>query len=261
MPGDPYSAAAGAVLGIIGTTLAGNAAEDQRKRLKGIADTPGLNVGSVEDEALSQMLGNMPKAQTLAGQENQFQTGEQEKQLEALIPGWKGIQASRAAQIQSFLGGELPPDVQAQIARTAAAKASAGGYGGSGAAHALTSRDLGLTSLNLINQGISDVPGLVASTPRPGLASLTPLLGLTPEQEVALRSQERTQKMAYESQWAGAPTDVGVWGKQLQQVGGALSGTGGSGSYSALGDQLGSWSGGGGGGGGAVAPILGGAGG
>src|SRR5215471_17347906 len=56
---------------------------------------------------------------------------------------------------RSELGGDLPPDVINQIQRSDAYQSLRGGYAGSGMSHALTARDLGLTSLDLMRQGAS----------------------------------------------------------------------------------------------------------
>ncbi len=57
-------------------------------------------------------------------------------------------------QINAGLRGELPQDVRDQISRFSAEKAAGGGYQGSGAQANLTARDLGLNSLQLIQQSL-----------------------------------------------------------------------------------------------------------
>lgn len=57
-------------------------------------------------------------------------------------------------QINAGLRGELPQDVRDQISRFSAEKAAGGGYQGSGAQVNLTARDLGLNSLQLIQQSL-----------------------------------------------------------------------------------------------------------
>ena len=81
-------------------------------------------------------------------------------QEEALLPGYKDTLALGEKATQNILrqgdqlvSGNLPDDVKDQIYRSDAFTALSGGYGGSGMAHSLTARDLGLTSLDLMRQG------------------------------------------------------------------------------------------------------------
>lgn len=53
----------------------------------------------------------------------------------------------------SYLRGEIPADVLAQIGRTSAFRSLQGGFQGSQMAKALTARDVGLTSLDLTKRG------------------------------------------------------------------------------------------------------------
>ena len=73
-------------------------------------------------------------------------------ELEAALPGYKNIVQSMSKATQDMISGKLPGDVQAQISQMTAEKNLQGGrYGG--IAGNLTARDLGLTSLQLSQQG------------------------------------------------------------------------------------------------------------
>ncbi len=73
--------------------------------------------------------------------------------LDKVIPGFSDMLSQGTLNTQQELQGILPADVAAQTQRSAAYQALQGGYGGTGMAHALTARDLGLTSLNLTQMG------------------------------------------------------------------------------------------------------------
>lgn len=73
--------------------------------------------------------------------------------LNQIMPGFTDMLAQGTANTASELRGEVPADVAAQVQRGAAYKALQGGYGGTPMGHALGARDLGLTSLNLTQQG------------------------------------------------------------------------------------------------------------
>jgi hypothetical protein len=83
-------------------------------------------------------------------------------QLNTMLPGYSDTMAkgeagaSKLLDVSSqMLSGDLPQDVKEQIERSDAFQALSGGYAGSGMAHSLTARDLGLTSLDLMKQGAS----------------------------------------------------------------------------------------------------------
>jgi hypothetical protein len=81
-------------------------------------------------------------------------------QLETAIPGFRDILAQGGALTaqeegiaKTELAGQVPPDVAAQVTRSAAFQSLLSGTTGGPMAGALSARDLGLTSLDLINQG------------------------------------------------------------------------------------------------------------
>lgn len=102
------------------------------------------NIGSFEDIA---KLGDMYTEYVL-------------KQRNEMLPGYSDTLAQGQKSSldllklgESFLGGELPQDVKDQVLRSGAYKSLMGGFSGSGMSKALTARDLGLTSLDLMRQG------------------------------------------------------------------------------------------------------------
>lgn len=73
--------------------------------------------------------------------------------LEKLLPGYGAMIAQGSKNTMSLLRGEVPQDVQDKLRRNSAYKAFSGGYGGSNMSKALTARDLGLTSLDMMERG------------------------------------------------------------------------------------------------------------
>jgi hypothetical protein len=86
---------------------------------------------------------------------------------ENIMPGameQADIAGAQAIQnIQGMLRGELPPDVEAQLKRTSAEVAQQIGVRGQ-AAQYLTARDLGLTSLDMMQQGLAQAPAAFGLT-------------------------------------------------------------------------------------------------
>jgi hypothetical protein len=74
--------------------------------------------------------------------------------LQAAIPGYSAMTGRTAENIQANLAGQIPEDVQRAIQRAGASRAVASGVSGSQFGRNLTARDLGLTSLQLMNQGV-----------------------------------------------------------------------------------------------------------
>lgn len=104
----------------------------------GIADYEAVDLGAESRKASKANLENAPD--TLA-------------YLDRILPGYSEMVKKGSANTLSLLSGEIPKDVQDRIARSSAYKSFAGGYGNSGMSKALTARDLGLTSLDLMDRG------------------------------------------------------------------------------------------------------------
>ncbi len=99
-------------------------------------------------------IGVLGQAEQLATQVNR---GAQQRLLESLqaaIPGYSAMTGKTAENIQANLEGRIPEDVQRAIQRAGASRAVASGVAGSQFGRNLTARDLGLTSLQLMNQGV-----------------------------------------------------------------------------------------------------------
>jgi len=203
--------AVGAGMAIGGTSMLANSAGQTKRALRRIAETPGLDLGAQYTEAESLM----PRAQQLESKRNQFNVAELNKMLETSIPGYATAQGLRTNNAMAKLRGEIPLDVQQQLARSSAARSLEGGYGGSGMARNLTARDLGLTSLNLTGQGAQEFAGILGSTPMARQADFV----MTPEEIAAMRAQERAMKMQASFAAEQQPGKSAVWGKQLQTVG------------------------------------------
>lgn len=119
--------------------------------------TSGLPLEQTFDVFLKQKA-DIPRLQEFADVVNQ----QYRSTLEGAMPGVMG-QAKQVSNIVSqLLGAEVPADVQAQIQRQSAQQALAmGAPATSGIARNITSRDLGLTSLNIQQAGMEAMPGLL----------------------------------------------------------------------------------------------------
>lgn len=85
---------------------------------------------------------------------NNYNTAQLHGQINKSLPGYQNLINRSLRNTRSWLRGQLPSDVAAAIEDRAAERATNFGLpAGSANQRALTSRDLGLTSLNLMSQG------------------------------------------------------------------------------------------------------------
>lgn len=211
----------GAGMAIGGTALQANAAGQTKRALRRIAETPGLDLEAQTAEARRLQAGT----QALESARNRFNADELNAMLERSIPGYAQGQKQRIGNAESLMRGEIPMDVQQQVARGSAAHALEGGYGGSGFGRNLEARDLGLTSLDLMGRGGQQFSGIIGSTPVGPLANYT----WSPKEVADWREKDRLNRMAASFAAEQAPGFSMVWGRQLQQAGDQLGGAGGGG--------------------------------
>jgi len=192
-----------------------------------------------QGKAINANLAALPGAEDLVGKANVFTRQQIQDMLRATIPNYDAITKTATGNIQSMLKGELPQDVQGQISRNAAAKALGGGYAGSGSHGNLVARDLGLTSLDLTQQGLSSAESWFKMSDQmfsPGMLNVSSMF-ITPQQQFESEFQQNTlqfQRDWMSNQIKAMPDPVlsgindQVYGL-LQSVAGSFGGMGGVG--------------------------------
>ena len=123
-----------------------------------------VNVQAEQGKAITGNLKSLPDAAKLAGDTNVFSQEQINKMLELAMPGYSGLRDKTTGTISSLLDGEIPSDVSDSVRRSAAARATYGGFGGTGMARNLEARDLGLTSLDLTTKGLDAASRWISST-------------------------------------------------------------------------------------------------
>lgn len=126
-------------------------------------EVPKFTPVSAQEEQLRAIRGNiaaLPELTNLAQQMFGFEqkVGEQKQSqilsmFERALPGYGQMLQKQMQTTGSMLKGQIPKDVSEMVARSAAVRALSGGYGGAGMHRNLLARDLGLTSLGLMQQG------------------------------------------------------------------------------------------------------------
>lgn len=115
--------------------------------------------------------------------------------IQKFAPQAAGNSRLLSRNVQSMLRGDIPQSDYAQIQNSTAEQALSGGFSGSQAARNLTARDLGLTSLQLQQQGAAMLPGSIAAS-----ASLSPFQAstlnslFTPQQLLSQATSENRQQ-------------------------------------------------------------------
>ena len=185
-----------------------------------------------QKQAIQQNLAALEPATELAKKTTAAEQSQLEAQLRRAIPGYDQLVAQAGKNISASLKGEIPTDVQAQIQRSTAGRALAGGFGGgTGMGRALTARDLGLTSLQLQNQGLAQAQNFIQQQRAFGMVqpfSVSSMF-ITPAQRVnALQNQQAAQynRDLTAAQVAAMPDPkMAAIGQGIQSMGGVIGGS------------------------------------
>jgi hypothetical protein len=213
----------GAAALVGGSLMSASAASRQRRDLRNIANTPPIDIGSVYRDAISSAPIN--ELSDFSTQLNVSSSAELQRLLNESIPGYSDIQSQRSANTLAQLQGELPEDVQRSVYQSSVARALGGGYGGSPAARNLALSDLGLTSLEMQQLGMQNASNLISSTPMIDPVTAGSLM-ISPQDVLALRTNERAMRMQAQTTAAQAPGRSAVLGQGLTQLGGIGLGAG-----------------------------------
>jgi hypothetical protein len=173
--------------------------------LRGEANMPAFNkidLGTEQQKAINANQSSLPAAEELASGVNKFNMEQLENMLEQAMPGWRKMQGKAGTDISSMLSGEIPQDVNEAITNSAAARSLGSGTAGSGMARNLVARDLGLTSLQEIDKGISSAESWMktsASIFQPSMMNVSSMF-VTPEQMNKQDTEERNAQFQHD--WA-----------------------------------------------------------
>lgn len=121
------------------------------------------DLGAEQSKAIGENIASLPQAENLASQTNQFNINQIQSMLRQVIPGYDAMVGGVTKDINAELSGQIPADVSAAVQTSDAARALTGGFAGSGMHGNLVARDLGLTSLDLTQKGISTAQSWIAS--------------------------------------------------------------------------------------------------
>ena len=180
-----------------------------------------------QKQAIQQNIAALQPATELAQKTTAAEQSQLESQLRRAIPGYDQLVSQAGANIGAALRGEISPEVSAQVQRSTAGRALSGGFGaGSGFGRALTARDLGLTGMQIQNQGLAQAQNFIQQQRTFGMVqpfSVSSMF-ITPSQRInalAQQNQQQYNRDLQAAQVAAMPDPT------MAAIGGALSSAGG----------------------------------
>ena len=215
-------------LTLAGSFMGKGAADDRIKKYEDIANTPGLDFDEVQGDVMGTLEKYAPRAGAVAGQYTRSNTGNQLDAYNQMDPNFAGNRESLQGYYGGLMRGEVPQDVQDQLQRSAAVQSLQGGYGGSGMHRNLMARDLGLNSLQLMQQGAAGLQGQqqFTSAITPQAVQAQQFGGPTTAQALQTRSNERSERITNLLGAAGLPTGSEVMASGLMSAGSQLASSG-----------------------------------
>lgn len=173
-----------------------------------------IDFAQEQTNAIRQNIASIEPATELAKKTTAAEQSQLEAQLRRAIPGYDQLVQQASQNIGAALKGELPADVQQQIQRSTAGRALTGGFGASsGFGRALTARDLGLTSLQLQNQGLAQAQNFIQQQRAFGMVqpfSVSSMF-ITPAQRIGAIQQQQSAMYGRDltaAQVAAAPSPM-----------------------------------------------------
>jgi hypothetical protein len=193
-----------------------------------------INFEQEQTNAIRQNIAALEPATKLAEKTTAAEQSLLETQLRRAIPGYDQIVQQAGQNIGAALRGELSPEVSAQVQRSTAGRAISGGFGaGSGFGRSLTARDLGLTSMQIQNQGLAQAQNFIQQQRAFGMAqpfSVSSMF-ITPAQRIGAIQEQQARMYGRDltaAQVAAAPSPMAQAAQTAftnfgGTVGGALS--------------------------------------
>lgn len=156
-----------------------------------IPSLPQIDPTKVQQQSVEGNLANFGNAAALGAQVNEWNSAQSiaslKRALDFVAPGMLN-QAQNITSAQ--LRGELPADIESSVMRSNAGRAFAGGFGGSGLSAGMGLRSLGLTSLQMQQQGLANFSSLSSMVPQSPLFDISSMF-FTPQQRLQFAFQDR----------------------------------------------------------------------
>lgn len=173
-----------------------------------------IDFAKEQQQAIQQNIAALQPATELAQKTTAAEQSQLEAQLRRAIPGYDQLVQQAGANIGAALRGEISPEVSAQVQRSTAGQALSGGFGaGSGFGRALTARDLGLTGMQIQNQGLAQAQNFIQQQRTFGMVqpfSVSSMF-ITPAQRIGAIQEQQSRMYSRDltaAQVAAAPSPM-----------------------------------------------------
>ena len=173
-----------------------------------------IDFAKEQQQAIQQNIASLESATDLAKRTTAAEQSQLETQLRRAIPGYDQLVSQAGQNIAASLRGEISPEVSAQVQRSTAGRALSGGFGaGSGFGRALTARDLGLTGMQIQNQGLAQAQNFIQQQRAFGMVqpfSVSSMF-ITPAQRIGAIQQQQSAMYGRDltaAQVAAAPSPM-----------------------------------------------------
>ena len=190
-----------------------------------------IDFAGEQRQAIQQNIASLQPATELAQRTTAAEQSQLETQLRRAIPGYDQLIAQAGKNIGASLRGEVSQDVASQLQRSAAGRALGGGFGGgTGMGRNLSARDLGLTSMQIQNQGLNQAQNFIQQQRMFGMAQPFSVSSMfvTPGQRIGAMQQQNQQQYGRDLQAAQVaampdPT-MAAFGSAISTAGGMYGG-------------------------------------
>lgn len=158
-----------------------------------------IDANQVQRDTITGNTSALPQIENLAQLVNLFSQDEWDKALERAMPGYQGQKSVISKNILDLSEGKIPTDISDQVQNSAAVRALDSGYAGSGMHRDLVARDLGLTSLNVMQKGLDSMNTWLARTKAPTFDVSS--MFFSPQQRLSFEVEERDKEFQHD--WVG----------------------------------------------------------
>jgi hypothetical protein len=218
----------GSALSAVGTILGGLFGP---KKVK-VPEFKPIDFAKEQQQAIQQNIASLESATDLAKKTTAAEQSQLESQLRRAIPGYDQLIQQASQNIGAALRGQVSPEASAQVQRSTAGRALSGGFGaGSGFGRALTARDLGLTAMQLQNQGLAQAQNFIQQQRTMGMVQPFSVgsMFITPSQRIGFMQQQQQAQYARDlqaAQVAAQPSAMKqAFGSAIQQFTGTVGGS------------------------------------
>lgn len=222
------AAAAGIIMGGVGTGMQANADNQKRRDVKSLAGDWQPDYQAYTDDYFNNLSKYAPQAEKLSSDIGNSEMTDALALRERALPGIGQATQSAAQALFPLLSGELPPSILRAFNSSGAASSVGGGFGGSGFGFLNQGLFGARGALGAMQTGYSLLGSLLSTMPRVNAPSASSFLSgiMTPGQRASDQLAFRGQQIGIGETAAKMPSGSDDWAKYLSSTGGTLTSLG-----------------------------------